>query len=157
RARAKRSVKWEPTVSTPLRRRAQARSRPHGCVVVMPWRGGVITSTARRAAEALVGGGDPLEASHQVPEQLELAVVRARWQERIGDDHARAGDAQAQLEAIVVQLLGRAVAVVGPGLEAAVAPAARVAADGQRQRVDHLRLVLGLPAYPGQTLLNRCI
>jgi len=66
-----------------------------------------------------------------------------------------ARDAQAQLEAIVVRCLGRAMAIVGVWLEAAVAAAAGVATDGQREGVDRLHLIMGLPAHHGQALLDR--
>jgi len=102
--------------------------------------------------DALVGGDCAGEAGHQVVEQLD--TVRAGGQEGIGCDHARACDAQAQLEALVVELLGRAVPIVGARLEAVVAPAVGVAADGQRERADHLHGIGGLPTDNGQALLS---
>jgi len=75
-------------------------------------------------------------------------------QEGIGDNHARSCAAQAQRKAILVQLLGRAVPIVGEGLEAAITSAACVAADRQRERVDHPHGVIGLAAHDGQAPLD---
>jgi len=54
----------------------------------------------------------------------------------------------------IVKLLGRTVPVIGKRLEAAITSAARVAADGQQKRVDHLHQVVDLATPWGQALLD---
>ena len=99
-----------------------------------------------------VSRDQPDKASDQVVQQL--AVMRASGQEGTGGDHPTACDAQPQLEAIVVQLLSGTVAIIGKGLEAAVAATAGVATHRQGQRINDLYRVSSLATDLGQPLLN---
>jgi hypothetical protein len=100
--------------------------------------------------EASIGGHQSDKASDQVVQQLD--VMRAGGQERTGGDHPTTGDAQAQLKAIVVQLLGGTVAIIGQGLEAAVAATAGVATHRQGQRINDLTGSVACPL----TWVSRC-
>ena len=70
-------------------------------------------------------------------------------------DHPRTRNTQAEFEAVVFFLFGGAVAVIGLGFEAAVATAAGIATHGQRQGVNNLHRIRGLPADFGQVALDR--
>src|SRR5262245_45407586 len=69
-------------------------------------------------------------------------------------DHPATGEAQAQLEAVVVQLLSGTVPIVRHRLEAAVPPTAAVATDRQGQGINNLYLICRLPTHACQAVLN---
>jgi hypothetical protein len=68
--------------------------------------------------------------------------------------HARTRNAQAEFEAILGELFGRAVPIVGSGLETAGTLTAGVGTPGQRQRVDGLHRIISLPTDLHQPLLD---
>ena len=107
---------------------------------------------AKGIDKAFVGGDQPGKARR--PGRPTTGCHEAGGQEGTTGDHPTAGDAQAQLEAIVVQLLGGTVAIIGKRLEAAVAATAGVATDRQGQRINDLHRVSCLPTHLGQPLLN---
>ena len=80
--------------------------------------------------------------------------MRASRQKGIIDDHAAARDAQTQFEAIVMQLLGCTIAIIGLWLETTIPAAASVSANRQRQGVNNLNRVGRLATDLGQALLN---
>jgi hypothetical protein len=80
--------------------------------------------------------------------------MRPGGQQGTTRDHPTTGDAQPQLEAIVVQLLGGTVAIIGKGLKTTIAPTAGVPTDRQGQGINDLHRVQRLPTNLGQPLLN---
>ena len=68
--------------------------------------------------EAFVGGSDPFKALQQGIQALN--VVWTSRQQGIMRNHAQPRDAQTQLEAVVVQILGRTVPKIGFGRETTV-------------------------------------
>jgi hypothetical protein len=78
---------------------------------------------AKLINEAFVSRNEADEVLNQLLE--ELNVVRARGQQRKIGNHAQARDSQAEFEAIVGQVFGGAMPVVGVRLETAVAATAR--------------------------------
>ena len=80
--------------------------------------------------------------------------VRARSQHRVMHDHTRKRDPQAQFEAVVIELLGRAVTVIGFKLEAFVARGAGISANWQGHRIDRLYDCIGLTTDDDQTFLD---
>jgi len=108
RATAQRAVRWEPTVSTPVRTWAQARSRQLGGGQAFAGRGEHQHGVALSQQALTHGPAAPCvrrdytgKADHQIGEQL--AIVRTRGHERRGDDHPRAGQAHAPLDPLVVR------------------------------------------------------
>jgi len=102
--------------------------------------------------EASVRWHQPGKPGDPVVQQLD--VMGPGGQERATGDHPTAREAQSQLKAIVVQLLGGTVALISKRLEAAVAATAGVATHGQRQGINDLDGIGGLPTDLGQPLLN---
>ena len=71
-------------------------------------------------------------------------------------DQAAPRDAQAEFEAVVMQLFRGTVAIIGlPRKTVVPPPTTRVGTDGQGQRVNHLDRVGGLPAHLDQATLDR--
>src|SRR5713226_7688930 len=104
--------------------------------------------------EAFVGGDEPREALDQGVQVIN--VVGPCSEQRAMGNHPAAGDPQAQLEAVIVELLGRTVPVVGLQGKAFIPPSApRVRADRHGQRVNGLDRVGRLPAEMRQALLER--
>lgn len=71
------------------------------------------------------------------------------------DKQPTAGDAQPQLEPLVIQRLGRTVAIVCESFKAAIAPTAGIATDRQRQRSDDLYRIGTLATDLRQALLDQ--
>ncbi len=69
------------------------------------------------------------------------------------NNHARACNAQPHLEAIVVQLFGRAIAIVGIRFETAVSLTACVDTDRQGHCIDGLHSIIGLTTDLRESLL----
>lgn len=103
---------------------------------------------------ALIGRNHTHKAFEQVPQQAD--VVGPGGQQGITGNHTTPRDAQPHLEPIVVQLLGRTVAIVGKGLETTIPPTAGIATDRQRQGLDDLDRVGGLSVHLRQPLLDGC-
>ena len=81
--------------------------------------------------EAFIGGHETSKAFNQVVQQSDV-MGPGREQGKV-EDHPRAGDAQPQLEAIVIELFRGTMPIVCPWLETAVPATARVATDRQGQ------------------------
>ena len=107
-------------------------------------------SLAKGLDKAFIGGHQPGKPGAQIVQQLE--VMGPGGQEGTTGDQPAARDAQPQLEARGVQLLGGTGAISGKRLEAAVAATAGVATDGQGQGIEDLDGVGGLPTDLRQPL-----
>ncbi len=102
--------------------------------------------------KALIGKDPARKTLDQVIQQPN--VMGPGGQQRKVDNHPTTRDAQAQFEAIVIQLFGGTVPVVRPRFETAVPPTVGVATDGQGQSINDLHRVGGVPADLGQPRLN---
>ncbi len=83
------------------------------------------------------------------------AVVGASGQHGVVGNHSRPGEAQPELEPIILQLLSGAVPIVGLGLEAPIPGTAGVGADRQGQGIKRLHGIGGLPPDLGQALVDQ--
>src|SRR6266478_2646828 len=102
--------------------------------------------------EAFIGGHETSKAFNQVVQQSDV-MGPGREQGKV-EDHPRAGDAQPQLEAIVIELFRGTMPIVCPWLETAVPATARVATDRQGQGINDLDRVGGLPTDVSQPLVD---
>src|SRR5436309_14655751 len=84
-----------------------------------------------------------------------IDIMRTRRQQRVMRNHAGQADAQAQFEAVVRELLGRTIAIIGLEFEAFVALGAGVSTYRQGQGINRLNGGLSLLRDFDQTFLNR--